>query len=261
MNYKLSITLAAALALIGCQQESEQAAQTTSEKPAAAPAAPVLTSGIDRSGFDESVRPQDDFFEYVNGGWVKTVEMPKDRARWGTFDALRDQAQKDVRDLVKEVSGEADVADGSPTQKIRDYYNAYMDADKATELGASAIQADLDRIQAASSLDDVYRLFGSLSIYGVTEPIGSGIFSDLKDPDTNVVYIGQAGLTLPDRDYYLKDDDQFVKGRKLYLDYVTNVFKQSGIADGADRAERLLALEAARIRRARTKHLVLEVED
>ncbi len=243
MNHQLTITLAAALALCGCQQKSEQAAQQASDKPAPAPAERVLASGIDKSGFDTSVRPQDDFFEYVNGTWVKNTEMPKDRARWGTFDALREQAQKDVRDLVQEVSKETDVKDGSPTQKIRDYYNAYMDDTKATELGTGAIQADLDRIQAAKSLDDVYRLFGSLGIYGVTSPIGGGIFSDLKDPDTNVVYIGQAGLTLPDRDYYLKDDDQFVKGRKLYLDYVANVFKQAGIANGADRAKRLLALE------------------
>lgn len=248
MNNKLAIGLAAAIGLYGCQQEAETSSGVQAAKPSPAPTTSseqvkALVSGIDKSGFNDSVRPQDDFFDYVNGTWVDNTEIPADKARWGSFDALRDQSQKDVRTLVEEVSATENVEDGTPTQKIRDFYNAYMDNETATSLGAAAIQAELDGINAATSLDDIYRLFSSLGIYGVTSPIGAGIFSDLKDPDTNVVYLGQDGLTLPDRDYYLKDDDQYVKGRQLFLDYVSSVFAQAGIESGADRAERLLALE------------------
>ena len=243
----LAVTLIAALALTACEQQpaesaSTAVAKTTSTGTATEPAR-ELGSGIDRSGFDEAVRPQDDFFDYVNGSWVAQTEMPADKARWGTFDALRDQSRKDVRVLVEEVSSASDVSHGSPTQKIRDFYNSYMDSAAATELGVEAIRAELDEITAVTTLDDVFRLFSTLGVYGVNSPIGGGIFSDMKDPDSNAVYLVQAGLTLPDRDYYLKDDKQFVKGRQLYRDYVTAVFEKSGFDHGVDRAERLLALE------------------
>ncbi|MGB5486968.1 MAG: M13-type metalloendopeptidase [Lysobacterales bacterium] len=250
MKYKLTITLAVLIGLYGCQQEADQAAETKRTESASAPPSTEvasveteLTSGIDQSDFSETVRPQDDFFDYVNGPWVENTEMPGDRARWGTFDALREQSDKDIRTLVEEVSVAEDVEDGSATQKIRDFYNSYMDVETTTRVGAEAIRAELDEIAAANSLDDIYRLFSTLGVYGVDSPMGGYIFSDEKDPNTNVVYIAQAGITMPDRDYYLKDDEQFVKGRQLYLDYVANVFTQAGIENGAEKAENLLALE------------------
>jgi putative endopeptidase len=254
MNYKLTITLAVLIGLYGCQQEADQAdlghqadtieASATAESMTVA-AATDLVSGIDQSGFDESIRPQDDFFDYVNGQWVQNTEIPADKARWGTFDALGEQSQKDVRVLVEEVSAAEDVAAGSPTQKIRDFYNAYMDAEAATAKGIEAIREDLAAIAAIDDMDGIYRAFSSMSVYGVNSPIGLGIFSDMKDPDVNAIYVVQAGLTLPDRDYYLNDDEQFVTGRQLYLKYVTDVFALAGIDNGADRAERLLALETS----------------
>jgi putative endopeptidase len=243
MKYKLTITLAIAIGLYGCQQEAEQVSTTVKPESAPAPAVVELVSGIDKSGFDESVLPQDDFFAYVNGTWIKNTEIPADRALWGTFYALRDQSNKDIRTLVEEVSAVEDVKNGTPAQKIRDFYNSYMDVEKSTILGAEAIRSELTEIAAASSLDDIYRLFSTLGVYGVDSPIGGYIFSDEKDPNTNVVYVAQAGLTLPDRDYYLKDDEQFVKGRQLYLDYVANIFTQAGFENGAGRAKSLLALE------------------
>ena len=250
MNYKLTITLAVLIGLYGCQQESEQAVVTPqADTSVAAPVTEVesiaseLTSGVDPSEFSETVRAQDDFFDYVNGPWVENTEMPGDRARWGTFDALREQSSKDIRTLVEEVSAAENLQNGTPAQKIRDFYNSYMDVETSTRLGAEAIRQELDEIAAASSLDDIYRLFSTLGVYGVDSPIGGYIFSDEKDPNTNVVYVAQAGLTMPDRDYYLKDDEQFVNGRQLYLEYVANVFTMAGIENGAERAKGLLALE------------------
>lgn len=243
MKYKLTITLAVAIGLYGCQQEAEQTTVEHKAETVPVSAAIELVSGIDQSGFNQSVRPQDDFFDYVNGTWVDNTEMPADKARWGTFDALGEQSQKDIRVLVEEVSATENVSSGSPTQKIRDFYNSYMDAESATAKGVSAIREDLDAIAAIESLDDVFSAFSSLGVYGVTTPIGIGIFSDMKDPDVNAIYVVQDGLTLPDRDYYMKDDEQFVTGRQLYLEYVTDIFAQAGYEGGADRAERLLALE------------------
>jgi len=243
MNYKLTITLAVAIGLYGCQQEAEQSAAAHKAEPAAAPAAIELVSGIDQTGFNESVRPQDDFFAYVNGTWVDNTEMPADKARWGTFDALGEQSQKDVRTLVDEVSAAESVEADSPTQKIRDFYNSYMDAEAATAKGIAAINVELDGIKAIADMDGVFSTFSSLGVYGLTAPIGIGIFSDMKDPDVNAIYVVQDGLTLPDRDYYLKDDEQFVTGRQLFLEYASSVFEAAGYENGADRAESLLSLE------------------
>ena len=256
MNARLKLALAlglvSAFGLASCQQQAEE--QAAADTAAAEPVAPqtvaeaaheprALGSGIDTSGFDTTVRPQDDFFDSVNGKWVAETPFPGDRARWGTFDMLRENAQKDVRALVEEVSTAATLEPGSAAQKIRDFYNAYMDSERPNALGAEAIRAELDQIAAAQTHDDLFRLFSTLGVYGVNSPIGGGIFSDLKDPDTNVVYLGEAGITLPDRDYYLKDDEQFVKGRELYRAYVQRLFELAGIEGGADKAKALYELE------------------
>ena len=191
------------------------------------------------------MRPQDDFFESVNGKWVAETPLPPDRARWGSFDLLNENAQKDVRTLVEEVSATEGVAPGSAEQKIRDFYNSYMDGERSNALGIEAIRAELDQVAAIRSHDDLFRQFSALGVYGVNSPIGGGIFSDLKDPDTNVVYLAEAGITLPDRDYYLKDDEQFVRGRELYRSYVTRLFELAGVEGGADKADALYGLEHA----------------
>jgi putative endopeptidase len=253
MNYRLIAALAMASGLFACQKQADQqqdvdsvaanaaADKTVVEETIAETIEPV--SGLVFAGFDTAVRPQDDLFDAVNGKWVAETELPADRARWGTFDMLRDQSEDDVKALVEEVSADENAAHGSASQKIRDFYNAYMDAETATKLGTGAIRAELDEIAAIESYDDLFRAFGSLGVYGVDGPIGGFIFSDLKDPDTTVVYLGESGLTLPDRDYYLLDDEQFVKGRELYRTYVARVFELAGVEGGADKAKTLLALE------------------
>jgi putative endopeptidase len=247
MKYTLSLVAAAGFFLLGCQQQANDVAEADSASTAAraeeAATPSALGSGIDTSGFDPAVRPQDDLFAYVNGAWVASTEMPADKARWGTFDELLEQSENDIRALVQEVSAAENVEAGSPTQKIRDFYNAYMDVDAATERGLEAIRGELDHVASIASLDDLYRAFARLGVYGVTSPIGGGIFSDMKDPDVNTIYIVQAGLTMPDRDYYLLDEDQFVEGRRLYREYVAAIFGKAGIDNAEDRADRLLALE------------------
>ena len=248
MIHRFTVTLALASGLFACQQQDVDSKAANDLAVNAADEATITeaiepVSGLEFDGFDSAVRPQDDLFSAVNGKWIAETELPADRARWGTFDKLRDQSQDDVKALVEEVSAVQDVSHGSATQKIRDFYNAYMDAEKATELGIDAIRTELDEIAAIESHDDIYRAFGSLGVYGVDGPIGGFIFSDLKDPDTTVVYLSESGITLPDRDYYLLDDEQFVKGRELFRTYVASLFELAGVEGGADKAEALLALE------------------
>ncbi|MEJ2400177.1 MAG: M13-type metalloendopeptidase [Xanthomonadales bacterium] len=248
----LTAAVAAALGVSACQPANDEslaagAAETDrSSAPAtAAPAPAEIGSGIDRSGFDNDVRAQDDFFDHVNGKWVAETEMPADKARWGAFDQLAENAQEDVRALVEEVSAAQDAETGSATQKIRDFYNAYMDDVRPNELGIEAIRAELDRIAAIENTEDLFRAFAELGVYGVDAPLGAGVFSDMKDPETNVVYLVQTGITLPDRDYYLQDDEQFVEGRELYRTYVQRLFDLAGIEGGDDKAKALFDVERA----------------
>jgi len=244
-----SIFLVALLCLSGCSDSGEPVAAASApstpppvqQEPVSAPA--ELVSGIDRSSFDETVRPQDDLFEHVNGGWLAATEIPADKSRYGAFGILADKAEEDIRSLVEEVSQAENVQPGSATQKIRDYYNAYMNDAAANAKGVSPISEDLARIDAAQSHDDILRLFGSLGMEGVTTPIGGFIFSDFQDANTNVVYLSENGLTLPDRDYYLKDDEQFVKGRELLQVYTGKLFELAGLEGADDIGKRLLALE------------------
>ncbi|MBT8049340.1 MAG: peptidase M13 [Xanthomonadales bacterium] len=256
MNDRLKLAIAAGLiaafGLAACQKSEQENTTTAAEPVASAPAEAAVTaeevplgSGIEMSGFDTSVRPQDDFFDYVNGKWVAETALPADRARWGTFDALREKSQEDVRALIEEVSAIENVEPGSATQKIRDFYNAYMDTGAATELGVEAIRAELDEIASIESYDDLFRAFATLGVYGVNGPIGGGIFSDLKDPDTNVVYLVESGITLPDRDYYLLDDEQFVEGRELLNTYIASLFELAGMEGGADKAQAIQEVEHA----------------
>jgi endothelin-converting enzyme/putative endopeptidase len=210
-----------------------------------APETTRLSSGIDVSMFNTTVKPQDDLFGYVNGKWVAETELPPDRARWSSFNMLAERSQQDIRALIEEVSRRSNAKPGSAAQKIRDFYNAYMDARSANEYGAAAIRDELDLIAGVASRDDLYRAFSTLGIYGVNCPIGGYIFSDRKDPDTSVVYLSEAGITLPDRDYYLKDDEQFIEGRALYRAYVARLFELAGIEGGDEKADALYDLEHA----------------
>lgn len=236
-----------ALALAACQSETEvtpAADEAATVAPTVAPAVPpALVSGIDRDSFDDSVRPQDDLYTYVNGAWLDKTEIPADKSRYGTFLVLSDKAEEDVRVLIEEVSALQDVAPGSAAQKIRDYYNSYMDEAAVEGLGADPIRADLERIAAAETHDDIVRLFGELGTDGILNPIGLFIFSDFQDANTNVVYVAENGTTLPDRDYYLLDDEHHVKGRQLLSEYAGRLFALAGLP-GADRVgNEVLALE------------------
>jgi endothelin-converting enzyme/putative endopeptidase len=258
MSTRISLAVAAALAaafgLAACQGQNDHGSAANAAAEDAVRAEPVtaspphtdrLQSGIDTNGFDQEVRPQDDFFDYVNGKWVAETELPPDRARWGRFNMLAEKSQENVRALIEEVSQSRNVEPGSPAQKIRDFYNTYMDTNAANSKGIEAIRTELDQIAAVDSHDDLFPLFATLSVYGVNGPINGFVFSDFKDPNTNVLYLVESGITLPDRDYYLKDDEQFVKGRELYRAYVARLFELAGIEGGADKADALYNLEHA----------------
>ena len=244
MNYKLPATLLLLIGLYGCQQATESGQSTAVEPvPESVVEMVSLQSGIDLSGINTEVRPQDDFYQYVNGNWLSETEIPADKSNFGSFNLVSDKTENNLRELIEEISADSSAAQGSAAQKIRDYYNAYLDAEAANRAGISSIAEQLTAIDRAESHDDILRLFAELSTHGVNAPFHSSIDPDLNDAKRYAVYVEEGGLTLPDRDYYLDDTEQYVNGRSLYQQYVADILTLAGIESGAEIAGQLLTLE------------------
>jgi putative endopeptidase len=203
---------------------------------------PPVVPGVDTSGMDLSVRPQDDFFRYVNGKWADSTPIPADLSNYGTFVILRDRAQENVRSLI-EGAAAAKVAHGSNEQKIGDFYNSFMDESHVESLGFQPLESELRAIDAIQSTRDLPGAFIRATRIGARVPLAVNVGQDPRKSDRYTVLVSQSGLGMPDRDYYLRDDERFVAVRKAYVTYVTRLLSLANRPDPAGAAERVLALE------------------
>ena len=198
-----------------------------------------------RDGNDQNVRPQDDLFGFVNGGWYESVEIPADLPAYGSFIQLRLDAEQRVGDLLQDasdasVSGSA--SSGSTLQQIGDAYASFLDEDRVEALGVSPIEGDLRAIREVSSTTDLVRLLGRLERDGLAGgALNAYVNVDDRNSSRYVVNISQGGLGLPDEAYYR--EDQFADIRQAYAGHVTQLLTLIGVDDAAGSAERVLALE------------------
>ena len=199
-----------------------------------------MKSGINNSHIDASVRPQDDLFRHMNGTWLANTEIPADRASDGAFYWLRDQSEKQVREIVESCAS-SDSRDGSIAQKIGDLYHSFMDESRAEKLGISPIEKDLARAASINSRSDFLRVLGELEEEGLQGLFYGFITTDNKRSDTNIIYLGQSGLSLPDEAYYR--EEEYVEIRKAFVAHVIRMFALAGIYDGIGHAERILSIE------------------
>ncbi|WP_179675214.1 M13 family metallopeptidase [Duganella sp. 1224] len=163
-------------------------------------------SGIAVEYTDPSVRVQDDLFLHMNGKWLATTEIPADKSSWGSFAKLRDDIQPQLRAIIEGAA--ANQAGGPEAQRIGDFYASFMDEARLEQLGLTPLNAELAKVAAISDKKQLPQLISHFNQIGVTAPYGYGIHQDNKDSTKYVVDIGQDGLGLPDRDYYLKADDK-----------------------------------------------------
>ena len=194
-----------------------------------------LTSGIDSASLDPLVRPQDDLFRHYNGAWVREYEMPADRSSDGIFRKLHDEAEEQVRQIIETSSGVGEA------QKIGDLYKSFMDTDAIKARGISPIVDDLAAIDGITNLKEFITVMARLEMRGIGGIFGAAIYPDAMDSNTNILYIGQGGLSLPDESYYR--EEQFASIRTAFLDHVAKMCALVGIADGADVAKKILTLE------------------
>lgn len=209
---------------------------------AALPAAAQLKSGIDQSNFDQSIRPQDDFYRYVNGTWLKKTEIPADKSNYGSFSALADQAEKDLLEIIQESSG-TKAKKGTEAQLVGDLYTSFMDTVSIEKAGLKPLRQELDRIQAVKSREELNKLVASLYKSGIQAPFSLYITQDEKNPEVYIPYINQSGLGLPDRDFYFKKEDKFVGYRTAYIQYLEKMLTLAGSTNPAKSAETILAIE------------------
>ncbi|HEY0085290.1 MAG TPA: M13 family metallopeptidase [Allosphingosinicella sp.] len=216
-------------------------------KPAAAAAAgkkPQLGAwGVDLSGMDKAVNPGDNFYDYVNGTWHKNTEIPADKASWGGFGILRDLSDSRTREII-EASAKANAAAGTNEQKVGDLYASFMDEAAIEAKGLTPLQPFFAKIEAIQNQADLARFFGEANRLGISTPFGAGIEQDLKNNTVYSVYLGQGGIGLPDRDYYLDDKNpKFAEVRTKYKAHIANMLRLANISDPEGRAARIFDLE------------------
>jgi len=235
-------TCAVTLALLVAAALSTSAQNTPGGRAAPPPPGAAHSLGIDVAGMDRTVRPQDDFFRYVNGTWADQTQIPPDMTTWGTFAKLRDEASVAVRGLIEE-AGAAPSERGSVKEKIGAYYRSFMDEARIETLGTRPLAGELEAVAAIKKTDDLPAAFVRAAQTGVRVPVAVTVGQDPRRSDVYIVLINQAGLGMPDRDYYLRKDDKFDAIRKAYLDYIAALLTLAGQRDPRGAAERILAIE------------------
>jgi len=212
--------------------------------PPAANAAFALGSGIFPRNFDPSIRGQDDFFRHAQGGWLKATEIPADKSDWGSFMEARENVQYQLRSLILDVAKDEKNEPGTERQKIADLYLSFMDEEKLDKLGTSPLKSELEKIAAIKDKNALAGLFAELQKIGVTTPLRLRIDQDSKQSSQYITDLGQSGLGLPNRDYYLKTDDKKMSEvRSAYLAHIEKILTLAGDKNAATSAKQVLAVE------------------
>ena len=199
--------------------------------------------GVDLGGRDRAVRAQDDFFRHANGKWLDTFAMPEDLGSYGSFTALFLQAEEQVHAIVQEAAA-AKAPAGGPSQKIGDLYSDFVDESAIETAGMTPIAPELERIAALATHEDVARYLATAMRRGGSTPFTYYVDQDEKNPARYVPHFYQAGLGLPDRDYYLvEENEQFRRAREAYRAYLEKMLGFAGASDPAASAERVYTLE------------------
>jgi putative endopeptidase len=232
---RVLIGAACACFVVGCSKAPVQ-------PPSAAQVAPPLLSGIAIQYFDDGVRPQDDFYKHNNGKWLASTEIPADKASYGTFIKLRDDSEAQLRTIVEGLQ-KSPAAKDSDQQKIADLYSSFMDEPGLESLGLKPLDPEFAKVDALRNRQEIAGLIAHFNQIGVSAPYTPGVHQDAKDSTKYVFDLGQDGLGMPDRDYYLLPDAKMVGARKQYGQYVEKMLTLVGDKMAAKDARDILGLE------------------
>ena len=246
MRYFL-IVLTASTALAGCSTTSSSdsvvgsadqpmLADVANPEPAGRPE--LGTYGFDTAGMNTAVQPGDSFYAFANGTWAKNTPIPADKSNYGMFSMLDDLSKERTKTLIEEQAKE----DGS---RIGATYASFMDQAAVEAKGLAPFEPWLGQIRAIDSKSDLPAIYGEAAKIGVSTPFATYVGQDDKNPDQYILSMYQAGIGMPDRDYYLSKDAKIAETRAKYLQHLTNVLNLAGEANAAARAKAILAFETS----------------
>jgi len=215
---------------------------------------------INIANLDTTVKPGDDFFRYANGNWLKNNPIPAEFSIYGSFEALKEDNNKQLRSIMDNAVADKDAKEGSIKQKIADFYSTGMDSAKIEKTGIKAIQTELDKIEAIKNTADMIKLIAYFHTSGISQLFNFGSGQDDKNSEKIIAQLYQGGLGLPDRDYYLSKDERSKEIRNEYVKHISKIFELAGISKeqaGKD-AETILNIET---QLAQTSLTRLELRD
>ncbi len=184
---------------------------------------------IDARDFDRKIRPQDDFYHFACGNWLRNNPIPKTEVVWGSFTILRDKNRKRIQGIFKELTNKKNLKKGSSHQQLRDFYLSGMDEKKIKKLGLKPIAPFFANIDKIVNIDDLMKMVASMHKVGMGVLWNTSADLDDKNSEKIALYINQGSLGLPDKEYYLSKKDKFVDIRKKYLQHVQKILKLSGV--------------------------------
>ena len=211
-----------------------------------------LASGINLSNLDTTYLPGTDFYMYATGGWQKANPLTAEYSRYGSFDVLQENNNKQLRTLIDSVSAMQNEP-GSVAQKIASMFNCVMDSMKLNKEGVEPIKGDIARIQNTATKAELQAVCNDMESYGIPGWFGFFIDADIKDSKNNLLSLHQGGLTLGQKDYYLEEDDATRNIREEYKKLIVDLFTHCGLPATPKTAERILALETRLARQSKSR--------
>jgi len=236
MNLKKTVYIGvlASIAIVACKDKAPEQEVVVE-----------VAKGINIDLMDKTISPNEDFFQFINGSWLKNNTIPDDRTRWGSFDELRKMTDDDVLSIVDKAMNDTSIEENSDQAKAIQLYKSILNLEQRNKLGITPIKATLTKIEAIDNVSDLQAYLTEMEPKGSNAFFGTYVGSDSKDSNKNVVYLGAGSVGLPDRDYYIKDDTDSKEKREKYVAHITKMLQYLGDSEevAAKSAKQILSFE------------------
>lgn len=199
--------------------------------------------GIQVANMDRNVSPKEDFFKFVNGSWLATNTIPEDRGTWGSFDELRKTNDSVTLRVLKDAMESGKYTEGTDQYKAMLFFNTAMNTEAIDKEGVAPLKPYLDKVNNIKNTADLQNFLVEMLPYGMEQFFGYSVFAGLENSAINVAYLGESGVGLPDRSYYVDSDADTKAKREAYVKHIARMLKLVGTEDATAKAERIMALE------------------